>query len=55
MLGDQVAISLRRATEVDKALLLRWANDEQVCARNFSSDQYALDDNHSWFEYRSAY
>ena len=54
MLGEKVAMSLRPANEVDKDLLLRWSNEEQVCSRNLSSEQYAVDDHYNWYEHRSA-
>jgi len=50
MLGLKRAISLREATEVDEALLLRWANDPQVRATSFSPEPIAPADHHHWFQ-----
>ena len=50
MLGPQGAISLRRASAADEALLLRWANDTQVRANSFSPEPIAPSDHHHWFQ-----
>lgn len=50
MLGPQGAISLRQATAVDEALLLRWANDPQVRANSFSPEPIQAADHHHWFQ-----
>lgn len=49
MLGPQDEIHLRSVQEGDEALLLRWANDPQVRARSFTSDQIAPYDHRRWF------
>jgi UDP-2,4-diacetamido-2,4,6-trideoxy-beta-L-altropyranose hydrolase len=49
MLGPQGAISLRRASAADEALLLHWANDPQVRANSFSPEPIDPPDHHHWF------
>ena len=49
MLGPQVPITLRSAIAGDEALLLRWANDPQVCASSFSPDSIAPSEYHNFF------
>ena len=49
ILGPQGAISLRRASVADEALLLHWANDPQVRANSFSPEPIGPADHRHWF------
>ena len=42
-------LKLRSATEADRELLRRWANDPQVRAASFSSAPIALEEHNQWF------
>ena len=50
MLGQQGTITLRPVKASDEALLLFWANDPQVRANSFKSEQIAHADHHHWFQ-----
>ena len=50
LLGPQCKLHLRPAIANDEALLLRWANDPQVRANSFTSEQIRPDDHHRWFQ-----
>jgi len=50
MLGPQGTIHLRPATQADRALLLRWANDPQVRANSFSPEPISPDGHRKWFQ-----
>lgn len=50
MLGPQGAISLRRASAADEALLLHWANDPEMRANSFSPEPIDPADHHHWFQ-----
>ncbi len=50
MMGHKPSLHLRPATDTDEALLLRWANDPQVRANNFSPEQIVPDVHHRWFQ-----
>ncbi len=49
-MDSRETLSLRRVTQADCHLVWRWANDPQVRAASFSSDNIALDEHVKWFE-----
>jgi UDP-2,4-diacetamido-2,4,6-trideoxy-beta-L-altropyranose hydrolase len=50
LLGLEQPLRLLPATAADEALLLRWANDQQVRANSFSPEAIALADHQLWFQ-----
>lgn len=50
LLGLQRPLQLRRATDGDETLLLRWANDPQVRANSFSPEPIAPANHQGWFQ-----
>ena len=52
MLGPQAPITLRPACPGDESLLLRWANDPQLCASSSSLDPIPSSEYHNWFQQR---